>query len=71
MPAATQASRSPGIALPVSATMGTRAPCRFRGANRARGGQAIHHRHLAVHEDEVEVGIGGRGHARLRGRSTR
>ena len=27
MPAATQASRSPGIALPVSATMGTRAPC--------------------------------------------
>ena len=61
MPAATQASRSPGIALPVSATMGTRAPSGFRRADRARGGEAVHHRHLAVHEDQVELGIGSRG----------
>ena len=57
MPAARQASRSPASALAVSATDARR--LEFAGdfalAQLARGDEAVHDRHLAVHEHHVEL----------------
>ena len=57
MPAARQASRSPASALAVSATtrVGSSFFCDFALTQLARGDEAVHDRHLAVHEHHVEV----------------
>ncbi len=57
MPAARQRSRSPGIALAVSATIGVRRPFSpLRAARMARvASKPSMHRHLAIHQHEVEA----------------
>ena len=55
MPAARQRSRSPFIACAVIAMMRTwRAVRAFALANRGRRFEAVHLRHLQVHQHEVE-----------------
>ncbi len=57
MPAARHFSRSSLMTFAVSAMMGRRlAPrLRFQLANAPRCGEAVHHRHLAVHQHGIEV----------------
>ena len=57
MPAARQASRSPASAFAVSATtrVGSFFLRDFALAQLARGDEAVHDGHLAVHEHHVEV----------------
>ena len=56
MPAARQRSRSPCIACAVSATIGVRAAGRAsRRADRRRRLEAVHLRHLHVHQHDVEA----------------
>jgi len=60
IPAATQASRSPGIALPVSAAMGTRVPGASAAPISRAAASPVHHGHQGIHQDQHEVGVRGR-----------